>query len=645
VFAASFLEAVAVIGTVVPGSTVVFAGGVLVGLRALDPWLAAGASIAGAILGDGISYWLGRHYHGAIRSMWPMYRYPGLFARGEAYFAAHGGKSVFLGRFLGPLRAIVPVIAGMVNMPPAHFYLMNVLSALAWAAAHLLPGVLFGASLQLAGAVSSRLVVLLAAVVIGLWLFATIIRLVLRWGVPHVIRLRERLFVHASASHGPLARLVLPLIDPVRREPFALLVAATLMVAGAWLFLGVVEDVVTNDTLVDVDRGIYESLQGLRTDWGDDLLVTVTQLGSPYVVIALIAAVALWLAITRRFRTLAYWIAAPLFAELLVWTLKYALGRARPDTPYAIVDEYSLPSGHAALSLVVYGFLAFLIGHGKPRWQQTALGLAAAAIALLMGFSRLYLGAHWFSDVIASFGLAIAWMGLLAIAYINHVREPALRATPVLLVVLATLTFVGGSYANNHHARDLGRYARPTMLRTFRLEGWTGGEWRNLPAARAEFSGRSEEPFSIQWAATPEEVAGTLSAAGWRAPAPWRSSAALLWLLPSTPIGELPVLPKLHQGHAPAITFVRPLDAHARIVIRLWRVANVLDDRDAPRVVPLWSGMITTERVRSEFGLVETTRTTDVATPVDDALGAAVQGAHVVRSGRDAGGQRVELVW
>jgi undecaprenyl-diphosphatase len=638
------LEAVAVIGTVVPGSTVVFAGGVLVGLRVLDPWLAAGASVVGAILGDGLSYWLGRHYHEAIRAMWPLRRHPALFARGEAYFELHGGKSVFLGRFLGPLRAIVPVIAGMANMPPGRFYLMNALSALAWAAAHLLPGVLFGASLQLAGAVSSRLVVLLAVIVLGLWIFATIIRVVLRWVVPQVIRLRERLYVRTRVSRGPFARLVLPLIDPSRREPFSLLVAATLMVAGTWLFLGVVEDVVTKDTLVDVDHGIYESLQGLRTDWGDDIMVTVTQLGSPYVVIAVIAAVALWLAITRRLRTLAYWIAAPLFAEMLVWTLKFALGRARPDTPYALVDEYSLPSGHAALSLVVYGFLAFLVGHGKSRTQQTLLALAAAAIALLMAFSRLYLGAHWFSDVVASFGLAVAWMALLAIAFINHVREPALRATPAILIVLATLGFVGGSYASSHHARDLGRYAKPAMLRTFRLDAWTGGEWRNLPAARAEFSGRNEEPFPIQWAAMADTVRGTLIAAGWQSPAAWRSNAALLWLLPSTPIDELPVLPKFHQGHAPALTFVHPLDARTRVVLRLWHVANVIEDGPAPQVLPLWAGMITTERARSELGLVETTRTADVATQAGAVLGPVLRDAHVVRGERD-GGQGVELVW
>src|SRR6185437_1361584 len=101
-------------------------------------------------------------------------------------------------------------------------------------------------------------------------------------------------------------------------------------------FLAVAEDVVTNDPLVDVDRSIYLSLQGLRTRWGDDVMVTVTQLGSAYVMIP------------------------------LVWMLKVALARARPPTAYAAIDEYSFPSGHAALGMVVFGFLAFLLGHGKP---------------------------------------------------------------------------------------------------------------------------------------------------------------------------------------------------------------------------------------------------------------------------------------
>ncbi|MDQ2916756.1 MAG: phosphatase PAP2 family protein [Pseudomonadota bacterium] len=645
VFAGSFLEALAVIGTIIPGSSVVFVAGALVGLRVLDPWPVAAVAVAGAILGDGISFWLGHRYHDAIREMWPLRKFPKLLERGQAYFAANGGKSVFLGRFLGPVRAIVPVVAGMSDMRVSRFYTMNVLSALAWAAAHLLPGVLFGASLELAGAVSSRLVALVAVIVVGLWLITQVTRLAIRWGWPYVNALRDRVFVRASATSGPIARAVLPLLDPARRESLALLVSATLLVGGAWLFLGVVEDVVTNDTLVGVDRAIYAWLQGLRTRWGDDVMVTVTQLGSAYVMIPVIAAVGLWFAITRRFRTLAYWIAAAAFAQLLVWALKYGLGRARPPTAYAAIDEYSFPSGHAALSMVVYGFLAFLLGHRKPGWQQTAFALGAIGMAVLVAFSRLYLGAHWFSDVIASFGLGVAWIALLAIAYIHHVRERTIRATPVLLIVLATLTFVGGSYAGNHHQRDLARYARPVQTRTLRVDAWRSGEWMSLPTARTEIDGQQEEPFAVQWVATRTGMADALTDAGWESPARWRSAAVLLWLLPSTPVEQLPVLPKFHQGQPAALTFIRPIDARTRTVIRLWRVAAAIDDASPPRTLPLWTGMITTERSRSEWRLITVARTASDAPAPEQALAEAVHDKHIAVETRSSTTSNVLLIW
>jgi undecaprenyl-diphosphatase len=645
VFAASFLESVAVIGTVAPGSSIVFAGGVLVGLRALDPWPTAAIAVGGAILGDGLSYWLGHRYRDAIRAMWPLRKHPAIIARGEAYFALHGGKSVFLGRFFGPVRAIVPVIAGMAGMPARPFYAMNILSALAWAAAHLVPGALFGASLQLAGAVSSRLVALLALLLVGFWLIAMVIRLGLRWGLPHVRRLRERIVLHSGSASGPLARLVLPLLDPARREPVALLVSATLLVAGAWLFLGVVEDVVTYDTLVDVDHGVYEWLQAIRTGIGDDIMVTITELGSAHVMVPLVAAIGLWLAFTRRFRSLAYWAGAVGFAQLLVWALKYALGRARPETAYAAIDEFSFPSGHAAMSLVVYGFLAFLLGHGKPAWQQTGYALGAAAIALLVGLSRLYLGAHWLSDVIASYGLGIAWIALLAIAYIHHVREPPLRATPALAIVLATLVLAGGSYAGDHHARDLVRYAKPDTIHTLRFDEWKAGGWHALPAARAEISGYSEEPFSVQWVGTATELRDALAAAGWQPPPSWKSGAGMLWLLPSTPVGELPVLPKLHQGQRPAHTFVRIVDPRTREVLRLWRVAIVAGAGTLPEQRPLWAGMITTERARSDLRLIETVRTTSSSVAPEASLAAALRPDHFMLETRRVSGHKVLLVW
>ena len=192
VFAGALLESVAVVGFVVPGSLMVFGGGVLIGLQVLGPGWTALAAIAGAALGDGFNYWLGRHYQDRLRHVWPLRNYPELLDRGQAYFVQNGGKSVFLGRFIGPLRAIVPVVAGMSNMSVLRFTVLNILSAVAWAVTHLLPGALFGASLQLAGAVSSRLLALLAGLVLAVWMTTVLLRLAQRATVPLLSHQRDR---------------------------------------------------------------------------------------------------------------------------------------------------------------------------------------------------------------------------------------------------------------------------------------------------------------------------------------------------------------------------------------------------------------------------------------------------------------------
>jgi undecaprenyl-diphosphatase len=618
VFAAAFLESLALVGSVIPGSTIVFASGILAGLHVLDPWYAGAFAVAGAIAGDAASYELGRHRRDAMLSMWPLSKNPALVARGQAYFERGGAKAVMLGRFLGPLRAIVPLVAGMACMPPAHFYAVNVLSALGWAAVHLAPGILFGASLELAGAISSRLVVLVAILVVGLWLVTRVVKLALRWGWPYAARIRDRVERYAANARHPWARPLAALLDSRRHEPAALLVSAVLLVGGAWLFLGVVEDVVTKDTLVDVDRAIYGSLQSVRTRLGDDVMVTITELGSAVVMIAVVGVIGVWFAITRRYRTLAYWLSAALFAQALVFGLKYALGRARPVSALD-VEGFSFPSGHAAQSLVVFGFLAFLLGHGKSASQKTVFAGCAVAIALLVAFSRIYLGAHWFSDVVASFGLATAWIALLAIGYIQHVREPLLRAAPVLAILFGTLALVGGTYVARHHAQDLRVYAKAMPRPQLTLDDWLARGYAALPAARTEIAGKKEEPFTLQLAASREGLVHALEAAGWSPPPRWKSSALLLWLLPSAQIAQLPVVPKLDEGEPPALTFIRADGAQERLVMRLWNAAGVSMPAESSAGAPsveaersaahVYVAMITRERARTEWALVSVTRT------------------------------------
>jgi membrane protein DedA with SNARE-associated domain len=169
-FAVAFGESFAFASLLFPGTAIMIAAGAFIPSGTLGPWPLLIGCIAGATSGDAVSYWLGRRYGHLVERVWPFPRHPELLARGYAFFERHGGKSVFIGRFFGPLRAVIPLVAGITKMPTARFWIANVTSAFVWAPALLLPGALtalFVQSLHVAKDVKWLLLAVLIALIVG----------------------------------------------------------------------------------------------------------------------------------------------------------------------------------------------------------------------------------------------------------------------------------------------------------------------------------------------------------------------------------------------------------------------------------------------------------------------------------------------
>jgi len=141
-FLAALLEAVPVVGSVIPGSTVILALSALVPSGELKLQWVLLAAIAGALVGDGSAFWAGHRSQREILSAWPLTNYPHVVAQSEAFFQRWGIWAVFFARFIPPIRAFVPMTAGALAMPPSRFYPVNLLAILLWAPAHVLPGVM-----------------------------------------------------------------------------------------------------------------------------------------------------------------------------------------------------------------------------------------------------------------------------------------------------------------------------------------------------------------------------------------------------------------------------------------------------------------------------------------------------------------------
>ncbi|HLG80116.1 MAG TPA: DedA family protein [Bradyrhizobium sp.] len=136
----AFGESLAFISLLIPAWGALVAIGALIGVSGINFFPIWIAGSVGAALGDWVSYWFGYRYKEHVAQMWPLSHYPEILPRGEAFVRRWGVPSIFIGRFFGPLRASVPLAAGIFEMPYWQFQVANFVSALVWAAALLLFG-------------------------------------------------------------------------------------------------------------------------------------------------------------------------------------------------------------------------------------------------------------------------------------------------------------------------------------------------------------------------------------------------------------------------------------------------------------------------------------------------------------------------
>ncbi|HEY5976722.1 MAG TPA: bifunctional DedA family/phosphatase PAP2 family protein [Solirubrobacterales bacterium] len=420
----AFAETGAFIGLVVPGETTMLLGGAVAGQGAIDVYVLIAIAWFAAWAGDTTSFFIGRRLgREFVMRNGPRFGISNeRFEKVEDYFGRHGGKTIFIGRFVSLVRAFAPFIAGSSGMRYRAFVPYSILGTGIWSSAHILVGYFFSRSIDSAAKYAGRGAFILATLIV---LTAGTIYLVrrfrveenreaaVRWMETHVL---TRWIVVLTRRFQPQLRFLWDRVTPggtfgleFTSLMAALSVAAFVLVAYTVIVGGDAGPTPGDETAVDI-------VESLQAGWLVDLAKGVTTLGASFVVLPLALISAILLAANRRWAELGVLTVGMAMIVIGGHELKAAIDRPRPDGSLVDTTGSSFPSLHAAYStFYVWGAMTIVLRLRPGMARGAAVIVAGIAVAALVGLSRVYLGAHYLSDVNAGWALGAGCFALCAI--------------------------------------------------------------------------------------------------------------------------------------------------------------------------------------------------------------------------------------
>ncbi len=443
IFLVALLESLAVAGLLVPGVAILFAVSVLAGQTGTPVIEVLAWGTAGAIIGDFTSFWLGRHLQGRLHHVWPFRKHPVMIRRAESLFARHGGKSVFIGRFVGPVRPLIPMVAGAFNMPARRFMFVNVASALAWAPFYLLPGFAVGAALAGPEPVPTALYIIGAAAagVIALaWFLFVRLQLGLR-SESRLYQYLERSTSRYNATHRFWRALYSE--RPAEGGEFPLAsICLALGATGAFVLWALFSQ--GTGILQPADFYFRDLTEIIRSPLTDPVLVLLTLAGDPPVLVtgSLLMACAL---LIRGYPSAAiHLVTALVLTSVSVTLIKNGLGVARPTIVSEPPSTFSFPSGHATGITVFVGITAAFVAREWAPARRWRIYVLFSIPMVLVAASRVALGVHWFTDIVGGILLGLAICGLIRASYSRYDRTPLSPDVFTVSAVVLWLIFLVG---------------------------------------------------------------------------------------------------------------------------------------------------------------------------------------------------------
>jgi membrane protein DedA with SNARE-associated domain len=586
-FSVSFTESLAIIGSIVPGSVTMTALGILAGAGVMRIDLTLLAATLGAIAGDGASYMLGYIYSERLTNIWPFKRYPTWLAYGKDYFARHGGKSVLIGRFVGPLRSIIPVIAGMMHMSHLRFYIANIISAIGWSLLYVMPGVLIGtASSELSPESATRLFVIILFILVAIWL----ISVGLKW---LFIRANRLMGTHLQkvwlwAIHNSYLKKVARVITPANeKNHYPTAVLFLLFILSTLVFCLITTLVIYSAWIDPANQSIHLFFQSLRTNSFDAFFIVLLQLISPLTLITLLLTIVMTTIYYKDWRSLGYWISLCLFSVLILLVLHLVIDSPRPQGLLRIKTSSSFPiPGLTLITAIGVSLFLYIDSYSQTRFKHL-IKIAIASGLVLIGLSLLYLGDNWLSDILGAYlcGLSLSlghWL-------FYRRSKPRVHYQPFVPLTILALLFLTSAVSTFLNFNSLMRGHQPYFAQyVFTDELWWNQTKPLLSIYRTNRIGNRSSLFNLQYAGSLIHLESALASYGWK-----KEGDSLLNTIithvndPTSP--ELPLMSQLYLNKRPVLVMIyEPSDGSPVQILRIWRSNYYLEHFKQP----IWLGSI-----------------------------------------------------
>ncbi|PIY93112.1 MAG: PA-phosphatase [Candidatus Magasanikbacteria bacterium CG_4_10_14_0_8_um_filter_32_14] len=419
----AMIETTIGIGFFIPGSTIILIMGALAARGNFDIGDLIFFAAFGAVIGDNINYYIGRKFGSKIFEKGFWFIKPKHIEKAHLFLDIHGSKSIFLGRFIPSIKELVPLVAGTVKMKKLQFTIWNILGAIGWSLLWILPGYFFTQSLDTAKTWLSRAGFFILLFVLFLIIFYIIKNFIIKSGKQFFLfftsiwksfklAIRQNTDIQKYLTkHQKFFTFLTNRFDKSKFSGRTLTFLFLSFVYILFLLGGSMESLIKSEIITDVDIRVVNLILLFRDSELIKFFMSVTALGM-FKTILLITTSSIFILWIIKKRT--YII--PLLTTIVGSTIFAYLAKIffhRPRTEFSVYLEksFSFPSAHTAIAVALYGFLAYIIIRECNSWRiKVNTFFTTLLFIILIGFSRIYLGVHYVSDVWGGYLLGTLWL-------------------------------------------------------------------------------------------------------------------------------------------------------------------------------------------------------------------------------------------